>query len=757
MNKKIESLKVTEADALDFHHASPAGKVSLKPTKPLMTQRDLALAYSPGVAYPVLKIHENPEDAYKYTAKGNYVAVISNGTAVLGLGNRGPLASKPVMEGKCVLFKRFADIDSIDIEVDTENPDEFINSIKYLGKSWGGINLEDIKAPECFVIEEKLKELLDIPVFHDDQHGTAIITLAGIINSCDITGRDIKKVKIVINGAGAAGIACADLLKTYGVEPNNIILCDTAGVIYKGRTKGMNTWKDAHAIETNLRTLEEAMQGADIFIGLSVKDAVTKEMVKKMADRPIIFALANPDPEITPAEVKSVRSDAIVATGRSDYNNQVNNVMGFPYIFRGALDVQASTINTEMKIAAAESIASLAREHVPEEVLNAYAGRNLEYGPDYIIPVPFDFRLISTVPPAVAIAAYKTGVARVPILDIAGYRNSLSSRLNPTYSRMSLVYNHVISSPKRVIFSEGEEEQIVRAAVFWLNQGYGTPILIGREQVVRKTLKKITGKEHVEGIEVTNAALIDSDRLNSYIDYIYQKKERSGLLYRDCARLVKSARNAFASCMLACGDADALVTGVTRGYNISLSEVRNVIDAKTDSIVFGLSMVISGSKTIFIADSSVNEAPSAEELVKITIQAANKIKSLGYTPRAALLSYSNFGSPESSRNEHIKGAIKILDSMQLDFEYEGEITADVALNYELMHKLYPFTRLTAEANLLIMPSLNSANISTNLLKSIGGGVVIGPIINGLEKSVQVVSMDSSVDDILNLAAFAAIE
>lgn len=757
MTVKEESLQVTETEALDFHSNNPAGKVSLKPTKALMTQRDLALAYSPGVAFPVLKIHENPADAYKYTSKGNYVAVISNGTAILGLGNLGSLASKPVMEGKSVLFKRFADIDSVDIEVSTENPDEFINCVKYLGNTWGGINLEDIKAPECFIIEEKLKELLDIPVFHDDQHGTAIITLAGLINACELTSRDIKKLKIVINGAGAAGIACADLLKTYGVESNNIILCDTTGVIYKGREKGMNRWKEEFAVDTNLRTLEEAMNGADVLIGLSAKGAVSKEMVKSMAKNPIIFALANPDPEITPAEVKSVRSDAIVATGRSDYSNQVNNVMGFPYIFRGALDVQASTINTEMKIAAAESIAKLAKEHVPEEVSNAYSGRKLEYGPDYIIPVPFDFRLISTVPPAVAIAACKTGVARVPITDIESYKTELSNRLNPTYSRMSLVYNHVISNPKRVIFSEGEEEQVVRAAVFWLNQGYGSPILIGRENIVRQTLKKVTGSESIEGIEISNAALVDRGRLNHYIDYLYNKNSRHGFLYRDCARLVKSARNTFASCMLACGDADALVTGATRGYHISLNEIRNVISNKKDSIVFGLSMIISGNKTIFIADSSVNESPSAEDLVKITVQAAEKIRSLGYTPRAAFLSFSNFGSPVSARNEHVRGAIDILNSRKVDFEYEGEITADIALNYSLMSKLYPFSRLTSEANLLIMPALNSANISSNILKSIGGGVVIGPILTGLERSVQVISMDSSVNDILNLAAFAAIE
>lgn len=756
-SKKKDIQNITDQDALDFHNQGTPGKVSLKPTKSLMTQRDLALAYSPGVAVPCLHIHKNPADAYLYTAKGNYVAVISNGTAVLGLGNLGSLASKPVMEGKSVLFKRFADIDSVDIEVSTEDSDEFINCVKFLGNTWGGINLEDIKAPECFVIEGKLRELLDIPVFHDDQHGTAIITLAGIINATHITEKDIGKVRIVINGAGAAGIACAELLQTYGVPSNNIILCDTLGVIYKDRPNGMNIWKEKHAAETNLRTLTEAIDGADIFIGLSVKGALSKEMVASMAKNPIIFALANPDPEINPLEVKEVRSDAIIATGRSDYNNQVNNVMGFPYIFRGALDVQASTINTEMKIAAAKSIAAIAREHVPEEVLSAYAGRELKYGPEYIIPVPFDSRLITAVSSAVALAAIETGVARKAIANLEHYKSELESRLNPTYSRMSFVFEQVRLNPKRIIFSEGEEEQIIRAALLWKAQGYGTPILVGREKNVRSMLKIITNNEEVNGVEICNASNVSSERLEKYIDYLYEKNNRNGLLRRDCVRMVKSARNTFASCMLACGDGDALVTGVTRGYHISLSEVRSVISNKKDDIAFGLSMMIFGRKTIFIADSSVNEAPTAEQLAKITIQAAEKIKSLGYVPRAAFLSFSNFGNPEATRNGHLKGAINILNSMNVDFEYEGEMTADVAINYELMSKLYPFSRLTEEANLLIMPALNSANISTQLIKSLGGGTVIGPILNGLEKSVQVIPMGSTVNDILNLAAFAAIK
>ena len=756
-NIEENNKNITEDDALEFHKQGSPGKVSLRPTKPLLTQRDLSLAYSPGVAFPCLHIYKNPADSYLYTSRGNCVAVISNGTAVLGLGNLGALASKPVMEGKAVLFKRFADIDSVDIEVNTEDPTEFINCVKYLGSTWGGINLEDIKAPECFIIEDELKKLLDIPVFHDDQHGTAIITLAGMINAAHVTNRELTKIKIVINGAGAAGIACADLLKTYGVEHNNIILCDTSGVIYKGREKGMNQWKEKHAISTDCRTLADALKGADVFIGLSVKGALSKEMVAIMAANPIIFALANPDPEITPEEVRQVRSDAIIATGRSDYSNQVNNVMGFPYIFRGALDVQASTINTEMKIAAAESIAALAREHVPEEVLSAYSGRKLQYGPEYIIPVPFDSRLITNVSSAVAVAAMETGVARKPIVDIESYKADLGARLNPTYSKMSLIFEQVRVKPKRIIFSEGEEEQIVRTAILWRDQGYGTPILIGREKNVHEMLKIVTGSEKAEGIEICNASNINHDRLEHYIEYLYSKNSRNGFLHRDCVRMVKSARNTFASCMLACGDGDALVAGVTRGYHISLDEIRNVISNKENSIVFGLSMMIFGRKTIFIADSSVNEAPTAEELANITVQAAAKVAKLGYNPRAALLSFSNFGNPVAVRNEHVKGALKILDSMNLNFEYDGEMTADVAVNYQLMKKLYPFSRLSEEANLLIMPALNSANISTQLIKSLGGGMVLGPILNGLEKSVQVIPMGSTVTDILILTAFAAID
>jgi malate dehydrogenase (oxaloacetate-decarboxylating)(NADP+) len=749
-----ENTPITPQEALEFHAQGKPGKLSILPTKPLMTQRDLSLAYSPGVAEPCKEIHADPSKAYDYTAKGNFVAVISNGTAVLGLGDLGALASKPVMEGKSVLFKRFADIDSIDLEVDTKDPDEFINSVRYLGPSWGGINLEDIKAPDCFIIEQKLREVMDIPVFHDDQHGTAIITLAALINAAHLTNRKFEDLKIVVNGAGAAGIACIELIKVMGGKAENIILCDTKGVIYKGRTDGMNQWKSAHANDTAKRTLEEAMVGADVFLGLSVKGAVTQEMVKSMADKPIIFALANPDPEILPEEVKQVRSDAIVATGRSDYNNQVNNVMGFPYIFRGALDVRASTINDEMKIAAAQSLAGLAREPVPDEVSAAYSGRKMQFGPEYIIPVPFDFRLITTVPTAVAQAAMTSGVARKPIIDMAAYKRCLSARLNPAANNMNLLFEKVSTHPKRVIFSEGEEEQIIRAAILWRNSGYGTPILVGRERRIREALNNFAPDTDLSGIIIQNAAVCEN--VDKYIDFLYNKLQRKGFLYRDCTRLVKNDRNIFAACMLACGDGDAVIAGLTRGYNQTLEDFLRVIDTKPGLNVFGYSLMIADGKTIFISDTAVNELPSAENLADITEQTARIAKHMGYDPRVALLSFSNFGNPMREKAERIREAINILDKRNVNFEYDGEMSADVALNAELL-KLYPFCRLKKPANVLIMPALHSASISSKLLQALGGGTVIGPVLTGLEKSVQIVQMGSTVSEILNMAAFAAVD
>jgi malate dehydrogenase (oxaloacetate-decarboxylating)(NADP+) len=749
-----ENTPITPQEALEFHTQGKPGKLSIFPTKPLMTQRDLSLAYSPGVAEPCKEIHADPSKAYDYTAKGNFVAVISNGTAVLGLGDLGALASKPVMEGKSVLFKRFADIDSIDLEVDTKDPDEFINAVRYLGPSWGGINLEDIKAPDCFIIEQKLREVMDIPVFHDDQHGTAIITLAALINAAHLTGRKFEDLKIVVNGAGAAGIACIELIKVMGGKSENIILCDTKGVIYKGRTDGMNQWKSAHANDTSKRTLEEAMVGADVFLGLSVKGAVTQEMVKSMADKPIIFALANPDPEILPEEVKQVRSDAIVATGRSDYNNQVNNVMGFPYIFRGALDVRASTINDEMKIAAAQSLAGLAREPVPDEVSAAYSGRKMQFGPEYIIPVPFDFRLITTVPTAVAQAAMTSGVARKPIIDMSAYKRCLSARLNPAANNMNLLFEKVNTHPKKIIFSEGEEEQIIRAAILWRNSGYGTPILVGRERRIREALNNFAPDTDLNGIIIQNAAVCEN--VDKYIDFLYNKLQRKGFLYRDCTRLVKNDRNIFAACMLACGDGDAVIAGLTRGYNQTLEDILRVIDPKPGLNVFGYSLMIADGKTIFISDTAVNELPSAEMLADIAEQTASIAKQMGYDPRVALLSFSNFGNPMREKAERIREAINILDKRNVNFEYDGEMSADVALNAELL-KLYPFCRLKKPANVLIMPALHSASISSKLLQALGGGTVIGPVLTGLEKSVQIVQMGSTVSEILNMAAFAAVD
>jgi malate dehydrogenase (oxaloacetate-decarboxylating)(NADP+) len=743
--------RITEQDALLFHSEGKPGKIEIAPTKPLTTQRDLSLAYSPGVAYPCLHIARDPDTAYDFTAKGNLVAVISNGTAVLGLGDLGALASKPVMEGKAVLFKRFADIDSIDLEVSTRDVDEFVNCVRYLGVSFGGINLEDIKAPECFIIEQRLRELLDIPVFHDDQHGTAIIATAGLINACNLTDRDFKTVKLVVNGAGAASIACVELLKAMGVPHGNILMCDTKGVIYQGRTEGMNQWKSAHAAVTDRRTLAEALEGADAFYGLSVKGAVTQEMVKAMADRPIIFAMANPDPEITPEDVKAVRPDALVATGRSDYPNQVNNVLGFPYIFRGALDVRASTINEAMKIAAAEALAALAREDVPDEVAAAYSGRRLTYGPEYLIPAPFDPRLISNIPVAVAKAAMDSGVARKPI-DLVAYQRSLSTRLNPIAASLQGIFETVRAHPKRVVFAEGEEETVMRAALDFKNAGYGTPVLIGREDRILATLKSM-GLSASGGLEIHNARLSHANK--AYTDFLFKRLQRKGALQRDCQRWVNQDRNVFAACMVALGDADAMVTGSTRSYSAAFEEITRVLDAKPGKRVFGLTMMVARGRTVFIADATVHELPSEEEIADIAIQTAEKARQMGAVPRVALLSFSNFGNPMRERADRIRGAVALLDRRAVDFEYDGEMSADVALDFDLMRKTYPFCRLSGPANVLIMPSLHTANVSSKLLQQLGGGMVIGPMLLGLAKPAQIVEIGAKVSDIVNLAALAA--
>ena len=753
MSKKASPRKrptFTDQEALDFHSKGRPGKLEVIATKPMATQRDLSLAYSPGVAIPVLAIAQDPNLAYEYTTKGNFVAVVTNGTAILGLGNLGALAAKPVMEGKAVLFKRFADIDSIDIAVSTEDSDEFVNCVKFLGKGWGGINLEDIKAPECFVIEQRLRELLDIPVFHDDQHGTAIIAAAGLINALDLTGRDIKKTKLVCNGAGAAAIACLDLLKALGFPPDNLILCDTKGVIYQGRTEGMNQWKSAHAAKTSARTLEQALKGADVFFGLSVKGAVTKAMVKSMAEKPIIFAMANPDPEITVEEVAEVRDDAIMATGRSDYPNQINNVLGFPYIFRGALDVRATSINMDMKIAAARALAELAREDVPDEVATAYGARP-KYGADYIIPVPFDPRLISAVPSAVAQAAIDSGVARRPIEDMSVYRQQLLSRRDPVAGVLQQVFSRLRRHPKRVVFAEGEEEQVIRAAASFVQQGLGTAQLVGREDRVRATANEL-GVELGGGIEIFNAAL--SKRNAVYGAYLYERLQRKGYLIRDCQRLVNTDRNHFAACMVALGDADAMVTGVTRNFSVALEDVLRVIDPKPGHRVMGVSLVLARGRAVVVADTAVTEMPEAPELAEIAIEAAGVARRLGYEPRVALLAFSTFGHPPGERSARVQAAVRILDQKRVDFEYDGEMAADIALNPELA-AAYPFCRLTGPANVLVMPAFHSASISTKLVQELGGATVIGPLLVGLDRPVQIVQLAAKDTQLVNMAALAA--
>jgi malate dehydrogenase (oxaloacetate-decarboxylating)(NADP+) len=718
----------------------------------MATQRDLSLAYSPGVAAPVKAIAEDPSRAYDYTIRGNLVAVITNGTAILGLGNLGALASKPVMEGKSVLFKRFADVDSIDLEVGTEDSEEFINAVRYLGPSFGGINLEDIKAPECFIIEERLRELMDIPVFHDDQHGTAIIAAAGMINAMHLTGRDIKATKLVCNGAGAAGIACLDLIKAMGFAPENVTLCDTKGVVYRGRVEGMNQWKSAHAVSTDKRTLAEALEGADIFFGLSAKGALTQDMVKSMGPNPIIFAMANPDPEITPEDAHAVRPDAIVATGRSDYPNQVNNVLGFPYIFRGALDVRARAINMEMKVAAVDALAQLAREDVPDDVARAYQGARPRFGREYLIPAPFDPRLISVVPSAVAQAAMDSGVARRPIVDMSAYRAELSARRDPVAGVMQGIIDRVKRNPKCVVFAEGEEEQVIRAANAFVNQGLGSAILVGREERVNEVARHIGVEIDDKLIEIHNARI--SHRNAAYAQILYERLQRKGFLFRDCQRIINNDRNHYAASIVAAGDADAMVTGVTRNFSITLEEVSRVIDHKPGHRLIGVSLVLARGRPIIVADTAIMEMPEALDLAEIAIEAAGFARRLGYEPRVAMLAFSTFGHPPGDRALRVKEAVRILDQRRVDFEYDGEMAADVALNKEAM-ALYPFCRLTDTANVLIMPAFHAASISTKMLQELGGAMVIGPMLVGFDKSVQIVQLGGKDSDIVNMAALAA--
>ena len=747
----MTKMKITDEEALAYHMDPRPGKYDIVASTPMATQRDLSLAYSPGVAVPVLAIAENPDTAYDYTVKGNMVAVISNGTAILGLGNLGALASKPVMEGKAVLFKRFADINAIDIELDTEDPDEIIKAVSLMGPTFGGINLEDIKAPECFIIEQRLKEIMDIPVFHDDQHGTAVICAAGLINALEISGKKIADVRIVLNGAGAAGIACLELLKSMGARHNNCIMCDTKGVIYQGRTEGMNQWKSAHAANTPLRTLEEAMVGCDVFLGVSAKGAVTQAMVKSMAENPVIFAMANPDPEITPEEAHAVRPDAIVATGRSDYPNQVNNVLGFPYLFRGALDIRARAINDEMKIACARALAKLAREDVPDEVAMAY-GRKLSFGRDYIIPTPFDPRLIYVIPPAVARAGMDTGVARRPIIDLRAYEQSLKARMDPTASILQGIHARARQAQARMIFAEGDDPRILRAAVAYQRAGLGKALVVGRESDVREKLEAAGLGDAVRELEIVNAA--NSRHLDLYKDFLYTRLQREGFDRHDIHRLATRDRHVFSALMLHHGHGDGLVTGATRKSAYVLQLINHVFDAKATDGAVGVTALLHKGRIVLIADTLVHEWPDETDLANIAVKAAGVARNLGLEPRVAFVSFSTFGYPVSERATKMHAAPRVLDAMKVDFEYEGEMTVDVALNAEVMAQ-YPFCRLSGPANILVVPARHSASISVKLMQEMAGATVIGPILTGIKKPVQICSTNSTVNDILNMAVMAA--
>mgnify|MGYP000660377862 FL=1 len=750
--KKTKIDHYTDKEALEFHSLNKPGKIEINSSKPMTTKRDLALAYSPGVAVPVQAIYDDPETAYDYTSKGNLVAVISNGSAILGMGNLGALASKPVMEGKAVLFKRFADIDSIDLEIDSQDADEIINSIKNFACSFGGINLEDIAAPDCFIIEEKLKEILDIPVFHDDQHGTAIITTAALLNALDISGKSIKDIKVVVNGAGASAIACTNLFKNSGVPNENVTMLDRKGVVYRGRTEGMDQWKSAHAIDTKNRTLEEAINGADVFLGLSAKGALKKELVKTMAKNPIIFACANPDPEITPEEIMEVRDDAIIATGRSDYPNQVNNLIGFPYIFRGALDVRATTINEEMKVAAANAIAKLAREDVPDEVVAAMGGDRPKYGKDYIIPSTFDPRLISVIPAAVAKAAMDSGVAKKKIKDFDAYKDQLKQRLDPSVTIMQGINSYIKKNQKKIVFADGEDENTLKAAIAFKNSKLGIPILVGKKEKIKERIKEIGYNDNFD-IDIVNSQ--DSEKREKYVSFLFKKMQREqGLLERDCDRLVRNDRVIWASCMVACGDADGAVTGNTRRFGASLDKVTQVIDARPGEIMFGLNMVVSKGKTIFVGDTSVNEYPSSEELAEIAVSAARVVKLFGFIPKVAFVSHSTFGQPLTSRTKHIKKAVEILKNKNVDFDFDGDMQPDVALNAEYK-ELYPFSSIVGNANILIMPGQHSAAISYKMMKSLGETKVIGPLLIGLGQPIEIAPLRSSTSEIINLASVAA--
>ena len=751
MKKKSKIERYTDQEALDYHNSGKSGKIEILSSKPMTSKRDLALAYSPGVAAPVKMIAKNPDAAYDYTTKGNLVAVISNGSAILGLGNLGALAAKPVMEGKAVLFKRFADIDAIDLEVDSSDVNEIINCIANLGKSFGGINLEDIAAPDCFVIEQKLKEKLDIPIFHDDQHGTAIITLAALINALDISDKSIKDIKVVVNGAGASAIACANLFKSNGVPNENIVMLDRKGVLYRGRDN-LDQWKSAHAIDTKLRTLKDAIKGADVFLGLSTKNVLSKDMIKTMAKNPIVFALANPDPEINPEDVHEARDDAIVATGRSDYPNQVNNFIGFPYIFRGALDVRAKTINEEMKVAAAHAIAELTRENVPDEVAAAMGGERPKYGKEYIIPSTFDPRLISVIPVAVAKAAMKSGVARKKIENLEVYKDQLRQRLDPSLTIMLGINSQIKKNKKRVVFADGEDENTLKAAIAFKNNGLGIPVLIAKKEIVKKKLKEI-GLDENYNIEIINST--DNEKREKYAKFLYGKIQRKeGLLERDCDRLVRNDRVVWGTCMVSCGDVDAMVTGNTRRYTSTLDKVKRVVDPRSGEVIFGLIIMVNRGRTVFIADITVHEIPTAEQLSQIAISSARVARLFGFNPKVAFLSHSTFGTPKTSSTKNLRDAVEILKEKKVDFKFDGEMQPDVALNEEYK-ELYPFSEIVGNANILIMPGRHSAAISYKLMKSLSAAKVVGPLLVGLGEPIEIAPLRSSTSDIINLASVAA--
>ena len=741
-------------DALAYHRRERKGKLEVVPSKPCATQRDLSMAYTPGVAQPCLEIHKNPEDAYNYTAKGNLVAVVSNGTAVLGLGNIGALAGKPVMEGKGVLFKRFADIDVFDIELNTKDPDEIIRAVQLLEPTFGGINLEDIKAPECFYIEEKLKETLNIPVFHDDQHGTAIISGAALVNALELVGKKIDQIKMVINGAGAAGIACAQLYVQLGVRKENIILCDSKGVIYKGRTEGMNPYKEQFANDTPTRTLAEAMVGADVFAGVSVANCVTPDMVRSMAEKPIIFAMANPDPEITYDVATAARPDVIMATGRSDFPNQVNNVLGFPFLFRGALDVRASAINDEMKIAATRALANLAKEDVPDQVCKAYGVERLTFGPEYIIPKPFDPRVLLWEAPAVAKAAMESGVAKINI-DLDKYREQLEARLGKSREVMRLVIHKARKAPKRIVYPEGENQKILRAAHIVLEEKIAKPILLGRPKVIREQLETLQIDLDLSQVEIIEPA--KSPRFQEYSTEHYRIRQRKGRTMSDIIELLKLPR-VFAPMMVHMGDADGVIAGVTMHYPDTIRPALRIIKKRPEfRKVAGMYMLIFKNRIFFLADTTVNIDPNPEELADIALLTAETVKRFDITPRIAMLSFSNFGSVEHPYTTKVKEATELVKKIAPDLMIDGEMQANTAVVSGIIESDFPFSTLKGGANVLIFPNLDAGNIAYKLLIHLGGAEPIGPILMGLQKSVHVLQRGCEVNDIVNMTAIAVVE